>query len=151
MMSTKDPLLKIHEEVFGGPVTDQEIEQFLKLCGGERQSRELTRDEDLLLRFAGPNIIEELRKLRDLPHLFMKGLFADQGRLHSSWCWCQFPQNRDFATLMLSWQKGTAELPSEERCVQCGTTIEPGTIAGFLKNDGRRIHMKCPEKQEGHP
>lgn len=135
------------EAVFGGAATDLEIEQFLRLLGEGRQSRTLTRDEDLTLRFTGPKLVEELRKLRDRPHLFMKGLFADQGRLHSQWCWCQFPPNRDFATLMLSWQKGIAELASEERCAQCGYTIEPGTLAGFLKDDGRRIHKECPSKK----
>ena len=56
--------LKALEELLDFDVSEADLSRFLSLCGEGRRSRELTRDEDLFLRFVGPKLIEEVRASR---------------------------------------------------------------------------------------
>lgn len=82
-------------------------------------------------------------KLREHPHLFMKGMFADQGWLHSSKCWCHLGE-QEFLNGEFSWRRGTENIPTDEKCAECGGAIQMNTLAGFRTKDNRRVHNECP-------
>lgn len=121
------------------------------LCGNTDTANVFIDGEPTAMEGPCPNCENErLRaKLKGHPHLFMKGLFADQGWLHHSWCWCRTPSAPGFSPSGLSWQLGTENIPTDEKCALCNGPILPGTLAGFRVGDGRRTHCKCPSDADG--